>query len=49
MIEKEEFLFLLNKILSLQISLSFFEKCTLIAFEYFRLKKVDYAIIEVGL
>jgi len=49
MIEKEEFLFLLNKILSLQISLSFFEKCTLIAFEYFRLKKVEYAIIEVGL
>ncbi len=48
-IEKEEFVDILNVILALWLPLSFFELCTLIAFEFFRRKKVEYAIIEVGL
>jgi dihydrofolate synthase / folylpolyglutamate synthase len=48
-IEKEEFVDILNVILDLWCPLSFFELCTLIAFEFFRRKKVEYAIIEVGL
>lgn len=47
-IEKEEFVEILNYILSFWISLSFFELCTLIAFEFFKRKKVEYAIVEVG-
>lgn len=48
-ITKHEFLDILNKILSLWIEFSYFEKCTLIAFEFFKLRKVEYAVIEVWL
>ncbi len=47
-IEKDEFVSILNYILKFWVSLSFFELCTLIAFEFFRRKKVEYAIVEVG-
>jgi folylpolyglutamate synthase/dihydropteroate synthase len=37
----------LNKILSLNITLSYFEKCMVIAFLFFEEIAVEYAIIEV--
>lgn len=48
-IEKQEFIDIFNIILALWLPFSFFELCTLIAFEFFRRKKVEYTIIEVGL
>ena len=48
MITEEEFIQILNKILDLPLKLSYFEKTTLIAFEFFKLKQVEYAIVEVG-
>lgn len=46
-IEKQEFVDILNVVLALWLSLSFFELCTLIAFEFFRRKELEYAIVEV--
>ncbi len=48
MIAEDEFIKILNKILDLPLKLSYFEKTTLIAFEFFKLKQVEYAIVEVG-
>ncbi len=48
MITEDEFIQILNKILDLPLKLSYFEKTTLIAFEFFKLKQVEYAIVEVG-
>ncbi len=48
-ISEEEFLVILNKILDLNIDLSYFDKCVLIALEFFKLKKCEYVILEVGL
>jgi len=48
MITEDEFVQILNKILDLPLKLSYFEKTTLIAFEFFKLKQVEYAIVEVG-
>ena len=47
MITEDEFIKILNKILDLPLKLSYFEKTTLIAFEFFKLRKVEYAIVEV--
>lgn len=47
MISEQEFVDILNKILDLPLTLSYFEKTTLIAFEFFKLKQVEYAIVEV--
>lgn len=53
MISKYETLKILKKIFFLQkklkLNLNFFDITTLLAFYYFSLKKVDFAIIEVGL
>ncbi len=48
-IGEEEFVEILNRILSLGIELSFFDKCVLIAFGFFRLHKCEYVILEVWL
>lgn len=48
-IKKKEFVKILNKILILWLNLTYFEICTLIAFEFFKLKKVEYAVLEVWL
>ncbi len=48
-ITEKEFVEILNKILELDIKLSFFEKCTLIAFLLFEKRKVEYWVVEVGL
>lgn len=45
-ISKELFVKYLNKIINLELELSYFEKCMLISFLYFEEKKVEYAIIE---
>ncbi len=47
-ISQDDLLQIVNKIIALDIDLSYFEKCTLIAFEYFRQQKCEYAVIEVG-
>ena len=47
-ISKEDFVILLNRIMALDISLSYFELCTLLAYSYFEACKCEYAIIEVG-
>jgi dihydrofolate synthase / folylpolyglutamate synthase len=47
-ISDEDFIFLQNRIASLNLSLSRFEKYVATAFLYFQMKKVDYAVIEVG-
>ncbi len=47
-ISEGDFVEIINKILSLDISLSYFENCTLIAFEYFKKTGCEYAVIEVG-
>ena len=46
-ITEEEFIKILNKIINLNIELSYFDKCVLIAFEFFKLKKCEYIILEV--
>lgn len=46
-ITEKEFLFCVNRILELPIELSYFEKCTLIAFLFFHKRQVEYAIVEV--
>lgn len=48
MISQEDLINIVNKIIALNIKLSYFEKCTLIAFEYFRQQWCEYAVIEVG-
>jgi dihydrofolate synthase/folylpolyglutamate synthase len=48
MISQEDLITIVNKIIALNIELSYFEKCTLIAFEYFRQQWCEYAVIEVG-
>ncbi len=48
-ISKRDCVRLLNYILELPYELAFFEISTLIAFLYFKEKKVDFAIIEVGI
>ena len=48
-ISEKSFVKLLNKIISLNINLSYFEKCTIIAFLFFEEIGVEYAIIEVWL
>lgn len=37
----------LDKIIKLNLTLSYFEKCVLIAFEFFKLHKCEYVILEV--
>jgi folylpolyglutamate synthase/dihydropteroate synthase len=49
LISEEEFVEILNKILDLKIQLSYFEKCVLIAFEFFKKRKCEYVVLEVGL
>lgn len=46
-INNEEFIQILNKILELKVNLSYFDKCVMIAFEFFKLKKCEYIILEV--
>lgn len=48
LISQEDLISIVNKIISLWVQLSYFEKCTLIAFEYFKQQWCEYAIIEVG-
>jgi dihydrofolate synthase/folylpolyglutamate synthase len=48
-ISKEDLLSIVQKIEPYSKELSYFEKCTLIAFEYFRQQQCEYAIIEVGI
>lgn len=48
-ISKKDFVLITNKILDLWILLSYFEVTTLIALEYFKQKKADYIILEVGM
>jgi dihydrofolate synthase/folylpolyglutamate synthase len=48
LMSEEEFIDIVNTILNLGLNLSYFEKTTLISFEYFKRKKVEYAVIEVG-
>jgi dihydrofolate synthase / folylpolyglutamate synthase len=47
LINNQEFIQILNKILKLNIDLSYFDKCVMIAFEFFKLKKCEYIILEV--
>lgn len=47
-ISQEDLIQIVNKIIDLNIDLSYFEKCTLIAFEYFKQQQCEYAVIEVG-
>ena len=46
-ITEEEFINILNKIIELKLELSYFDKCVLIAFEFFKLQKCEYIILEV--
>ena len=46
-ITEEEFISCLNEILALDLSLSFFEKATLMSFLFFKKREVEYAIVEV--
>ena len=48
-ITETDFINILNKILSFKIDLSYFEKCVLIAFEFFKLRECEYVILEVWL
>lgn len=48
MIDDALFLKIVNKIAALDLPISRFEKYVLIAFEYYKEKKVDYAVVEVG-
>ncbi|MDD3302990.1 MAG: Mur ligase family protein [Candidatus Gracilibacteria bacterium] len=48
-INETEFITLTNKIKELPLTLARFERGTLLAFLFFKLKKVEFAIIEVGL
>gem|GEM_PF-4741821 len=48
MISKQQFVDILNKLLELPLTFSYFEQTTLISFLFFQLKSVEYAIIEVG-
>ncbi len=45
-ISKEEFINILNKLIGLDIDLSYFDLCVLIALEFFKLKEVEYVILE---
>lgn len=47
--QRKEFVSLVNEFRHLSGELTFFEYSTLLAFEYFRQKKVDVAVIETGL
>lgn len=47
LISEQDFVDITNKLISLDVDLSYFEKCTLIAFLYFKEIEVEYAIIEV--
>lgn len=47
MISKSDFVALVNKVLDLNIDISYFEKCTLIAFEYFKQIWCEYVVLEV--
>ncbi len=47
-ITEKEFVEILNKILNLDLSFSFFEKCFLISVLLFEKREVEYAIFEVG-
>ena len=47
LISESDFLEIINKILSLNVPLSYFENCTLIAFEYFKRAWCEYVVIEV--
>ncbi len=48
-ISKKDFVYYLNKILRSGVSLSYFETLVMIAFLYFKDKKCEYAVIEVGM
>lgn len=48
LISCDQLINIVNKIISLDMSLSYFEKCTLISFEYFSQIGCEYAIVEVG-
>lgn len=47
MISKSDFVELVNKILGLNMPVSYFEKCTLIALEYFKKIWCEYVVLEV--
>lgn len=46
-ITQDEFLECVNRIEATKIELSYFERCTLIAFLFFELRMLEYAIVEV--
>ena len=46
-ITEREFINIFNKILKLNLKLSYFDKCVLIALEFFKLRKCEYVILEV--
>ncbi len=46
LISKKDFVKVLNKVISTRNDLSYFEKCTLIALEYFKEKKCEYVVLE---
>ncbi|MDD2870788.1 MAG: dihydropteroate synthase [Candidatus Gracilibacteria bacterium] len=48
LISKKDFVKVLNQVLKTSDDLSYFEKCTLIALEYFKQKKCEYVILETG-
>ncbi len=48
-ITKQEFLECVNDVESTGVRLSYFERCTLISFLFFRRRAVEYAIVEVWL
>ncbi len=48
-ITKTEFLDILETIEQLDTTLTFFDKCVLIAFEFFALRKCEYVVLEVGM
>lgn len=49
MITQEDFCLYAEKILSYPQTLSYFERCVLLAFLYFHDQNVEYAVIEVGM
>lgn len=48
LISKVDFIKLTNRIIWLEMNLSFFEKCCVMAFLYFKKQECDIAVIEVG-
>lgn len=49
LISDSTFVKIVEKIIELDIELSYFDKCVLVAFEYFKIEKCEYVILEVWL